>query len=547
MRINDHLIVRTKRWLDSDEFKEMLTIADYIGREDGHSKFMINVSKVMRMGYDVSDVIDILERYNFTYDEDLVNILSEKLSSRITAYLELGDDGTTIIMRPDRYLGRVYEELREFVSYDKVNKVFRIKPYYFFTVIKILSKLNFNIVDRTGLQESMPLPSKVEFTGELRDYQREAIDRWSANNCRGVIALPTGSGKTVIGIAGLCRLSERTLIVTYTKEQLMQWREALLRFTNISHNLIGLYYSEEKRIAPITLTTYQTAYKNISKLMHHFTFLLIDEVHHLPAEKFKRIALNTPAPFRMGLSATPYREDGKHTVLFPLMGGVVYYKTPSELAERGYLAPYEVITVYVKLTPEERKKYIELIKKYRSLVGSAKFDDVLKAAKNGDERALEALKLHTSIKLLVQKSKSKIEKTKEIIMHELERGNKVIVFAHYVDLAEEIAKSVGGLLLTGNIDDQKRVNILNKFKHMKGGVLVVTTVGDEGLDIPDASVGILVAGTGSRRQFIQRLGRLLRPKEGKQAVLYEIIVKGTSEEIQSRKRKVMSFEDNQQT
>jgi len=249
----------------------------------------------------------------------------------------------------------------------------------------------------------------------------------------------------------------------------------------------------------------------------------------------------------MGLSATPYREDGKHVTLFPLMGGVVYYKTPAELSEKGFLAPYEVVTVYVKLTPEERKKYLELVKKYRALVGSSRFEDVLNAAKNGNPTALEALKIHTSIKLLVQKSKSKVDKVREIVESELSKGNKIIVFAHYVELAEEIAKAVGGLLLTGDIDKGRRDLILNKFRQVRSGVLVVTTVGDEGLDIPDASVGILVAGTGSRRQFIQRLGRLLRPKEGKRAVLYEVVVRGTSEELQSKRRKTTELDiDNQQ-
>ncbi len=535
-------VVSTRKWLDDDEFREVISIADYLGRENGVSKFSLNLSKILRNGFDVDDVIEILEKYDFTYTEDLVRTLSKQLSKEIEVVMEFDVNSKNVILLPNTYLGGIYEKIKNYVTYDRQKKYFKVLPYYFFTVVEILTDLGVKVINNTGFKESQPLPSKLEFKGSLRDYQVEALDRWVSNNYQGIIALPTGSGKTIIGIAAICKLNERCLIVTYTKDQLTQWVDSILRFTNASRSAIGMYYSEEKSIAPITLTTYQTAYKYITDLMPYFSLLLIDEVHHLPAEKFKHIALYSVAQHRMGLSATPYREDGKHTILFPLMGGVVYYKTPTELAEKGYLAPYEVITVYVKLTTDERKKYLELIKKYRELVGSTTFEDVLKAAKNGNPKALEALKIHTSIKLLVQKSRSKVEKVKEIVEAEVSKGNKIIVFAHYVDLAEEIAKSVSALLLTGDMDKSRREYILSRFKQMKYGVLVVTTVGDEGLDIPDASVGILVAGTGSRRQFIQRLGRLLRPKEGKKAVLYEIVVRGTSEELQSKRRKSVGLD-----
>ncbi len=544
----NHYVVRTRKWLDDEEFKEVLGIADYIGRDGGTSNFSLNLSKILRNGYEVDDIINLLEKHDFIYSDELVDSLTQQISRKDVIVVELKLKDGAIIMHPNKYLGNVYDKLRNYVAYSRKERVFKILPYNFFTVVKALADLGVKVINNTGLQEFKPLPIKLEFRGELRDYQREAINAWSSNSYQGIIALPTGSGKTIIGMAAIATLNEKSLIVTYTKDQLTQWVDSLLRFTNIQPALIGMYYSEEKRIAPITLTTYQTAFKYVSELMQHFTFLLIDEVHHLPAEKFKYIALNLPAPHRMGLSATPYREDGKHLMLFPLMGGVVYYKAPAELAEKGFLAPYEIITVHVKLTPEERKKYLELIRSYRALVGNSRFEDVLKAAKNGNPTALEALKIHTSIKLLVQKSKSKVEKVKEIIESELRKGNKIIVFAHYVDLAEDIANDVGGLLLTGDVDKGRRDLILSRFKQMKSGVLVVTTVGDEGLDIPDASVGILVAGTGSRRQFIQRLGRLLRPKEGKKAVLYEVVVRGTSEELQSKRRKTieLDIEDQQE-
>jgi len=146
--------------------------------------------------------------------------------------------------------------------------------------------------------------------------------------------------------------------------------------------------------------------------------------------------------------------------------------------------------------------------------------------------------------MLLAKSTSKIDKAVEIAREEYEKGNKVIVFTQYVDQAREIARRLEALLLTGDTPEEERKRALQEFKYAQRGILVVTTVGDEGLDIPDANVGILVSGTGSRRQFIQRLGRLLRPKPGgKEAVMYEIILEKTTEEFQARKRKTLNLDE----
>jgi superfamily II DNA or RNA helicase len=544
---NNRLIIKTRKWLEDDEFKEILSIADYIGRESGFSLFRININKILSRGLCFEDIQDILEMHSFQYDEDVIDELLKKLESKKTVKLKYSNGRITADF--NIFLGNLYKEkLNKILLYDRIEKKFYTLPYKHWELKSTLERLGFEVVDETGFRKSLPLPIKSTFSGELRDYQHEAIQSWKKNSFKGIIALPTGSGKTVIGVAALAELGERTLIIAYTKEQLFQWRDAIIKFTNLGSHMIGFYYSVEKRLAPITLSTYQTAFRYSSKLAPHFSLLIIDEVHHLPADKFKYIATRIPAAKRLGLSATPYREDGKHEELFPLMGGVVYYKPPHDLVEQGYLAPYDIITIKVDLKPNEKQHYIKLLRKYKALVGSAKFEDVLAAAKRGNRKALDALKVHSEMRLLIQQSRAKIEKVKEIINKELENGSKIIVFAHYINLAEEIAKEVGGYLLTGDISGRKRKAILDRFKRAKSGVLVVTTVGDEGLDIPDASVGILVAGTGSRRQFVQRLGRLLRPGTGKHAKLYEVVAKGTSEEAQSKRRKTLDFDiTNQQT
>ena len=524
-----------KKWLDREDYEKLLAIADYLGRTNRGAKFVINFNKIRTSNLEYEDVISILEDVGVILDERLLEKIRECILSKRT--VKLVWDQNRVLLQTRIYLGEKFNEIRNFVIYDRRLKKIYVKPIHFFELKKKLNELGLRVVDETGLSESLKLPFNIELNITLRDYQEEALNTWLNKGAKGVIALPTGAGKTIIAIAAIAKLSERTLIVTYTKEQMFQWRDMLTRFTNVGRDYIGLYYGEEKRLAPITISTYQTAYRHIVFLAKYFSFLIIDECHHLPSDKFRYIAVNAFAPKRMGLSATVVREDGKHEELFPLMGGVVYYKSPSDLAVRGYLAPYVIYPVEVTLTSDEYREYKELYKIYRELSSGEKFEVILERARRGDVRAQNALRVHSKLRQIVHKSKSKNKVVKKIVDLELKKGSKIIVFTQYVDQAKELGELLNAPALIGETETRKRQEILKNFKEGKTRVLVVTTVGDEGLDIPDANVGIIVTGTGSRRQFIQRLGRLLRPSEGKEARLYEIIVKGTLEELQSRRRK----------
>ncbi len=531
-----------KKWIDQELFRKISMFSDYLGRDvEKGSKFSINFTKIRENNLDFYDILEALEEAEAEIDKESLNVLKRKLIERKTVYLEwYGDD---VVLKSKVYFGSDYQYIRDYTIYDRVRKVFIVKPLHFFELKKTLENLGYNIIDNTGVSEELKLPYKINFNGKLRDYQKEALGKWFEKGMKGIIALPTGSGKTVIAIAALAKLSERTLIVTYTKEQMFQWKDMITRFTSVNPNIIGLYYGEEKRIAPITISTYQTAYRKVKILSKYFSFLIIDECHHLPSEKFKHIALNMFSLKRMGLSATVIREDGKHEELFPLMGGIAYHKTPSELSVQGYLAPYVIYQVEVDLTPKELKDYFETLKLYKELSGGKKFEELLELAKRGDEKAQMALKVHSKLRQIVHKAEAKKKAVKNIVEKELKRGSKIIVFTQYVDQAKELGKLLNAPILVGEVKTKIRRKILENFREGVERVLVVTTVGDEGLDIPDANVGIIVTGTGSRRQFIQRLGRLLRPSKGKEARLYEIIVRGTSEVYQSRKRKSIDLSD----
>lgn len=542
------IVFRVKKWLEEDEFKELTRIADYMGFENGVKSFRLNLDKAFRNGYTLVDIKNLVCEYSIDCRE--VEVKLEEVASNYTPVFEwISSKGVVKLSIPRSIYGVVKEDLKKysprFIGLVEDKVVLEILPYKAPDVYKTLRDKLGSVLDPQNLFTEKPLVIQPELRNiELRPYQKEALEKWIENNYRGVIALPTGAGKSIVALAALTRVNTRTLIIAYTKEQVLQWREFILKYTTIPPHMVGVFYSEEKKLAPVTITTYQSGFRNINTLSPYFGMLIVDEVHHLPAEKFKYIAMHSIAVYRMGLSATPTREDGKHEELFPLLGGIVYYKLPGELVEQGYLAPYKVITVKIKLSKQERELYEQLRKKYRALVGGLKFQEVLELARRGDSRAAEALKIHSEARMLLAKSTSKIDKAVEIAREEYEKGNKVIVFTQYVDQAREIARRLEALLLTGDTPEEERKRALQEFKYAQRGILVVTTVGDEGLDIPDANVGILVSGTGSRRQFIQRLGRLLRPKPGgKEAVMYEIILEKTTEEFQARKRKTLNLDE----
>ncbi len=531
---------RVKGWISRDDFLRLLKFSDYLGREEGESIFKINPEKAAKNDIELEDILSIFRELGDHIYDATIKALEESANEKKKAYL-LMENGK-IILRTRVFLGSKLRELGKYIRYDRKKRTFMVYPGLIGEFIQKAREIGINVEDRTGLPQAIPIEEKLSFTGTLRDYQEEALEKWKLNRYRGIIALPTGSGKTVIGVAAISVLSERTLVIAYTKEQLKQWIDQILRYTDIPRSYVASFYSEEKRLAPITVTTYQTAYRHIAELAFRYSFVIVDEVHHLPAEKFKTIALGLYAPHRMGLSATVVREDGKHTELFPLMGGIVYHKTPQEMIEKGYLAPYSTFLVKVSLTPEEKKEYEKFRSIYKALSMGLSFKEVLRRAQNGDPRMGKALSIHSSMQQVFQKAKAKEKAVKEIVEKELEKGSKILIFTQYVDQARKLGELLEAPVITGDTETRKRFRILDEFRKAEKGVLILTTVGDEGLDIPDVNVGIIVAGTGSRRQFIQRLGRLLRPKPGKKARLYEIIVKGTAEEAQARKRKKIEGE-----
>ncbi len=534
--------LRICKWLDDQDFREIVRIASYRGRDRGCSVFYIDPARIERRiseGENIDYVVEILRSYVDSEEalrevERLIQSVKEKY--RVTIKF---NGNYFLLCSRARLLDYLAEFRNSGVKYDRVSKCFTIPPYLLSPIIERIRREGLEVDDETGLtlaSNRYHWLKGYKMKVGLRPYQEEALKRWIDNSFRGVIALPTGAGKTIVGLAAITEIAKPVLIVVYTREQLHQWRDMVRRYTDIPSYMVQLFYGAQKSIGPVTITTYQTAFRNTGKLAKQFSLMIIDEVHHLPADKFRKIALEVLAPYRMGLSATPYREDGRHEELFRLMGGLVYYASQRELAEQGFLAKFSIIPVLVSLTKKEYREYREYYKKFIEVARGADIDELVRLAGLGSREAKEALSAINKARKLLLYSKAKREKLREIVEEEKRKGSKIIVFVPYVDVAEDIAKLLGVQPLTGRTSEDKRKRLLEDFRACRLDVLVMTTVGDEGIDLPDANVGIMVSVTGSKRQFVQRLGRLLRPGKGKESRLYILAVKNTFEERQLKKK-----------
>jgi len=384
-----------------------------------------------------------------------------------------------------------------------------------------------------------PIPCPVfDADLELREYQEQAVEKWMEDK-KGVIVLPTGSGKTYVALEVIKELSVPTLVVVPTLDLLDQCKEKLSIFG--SEN-IGEYSGRKKELKPITVSTYDSAYLSAELLGNKFLLLVFDEVHHLPSDAYRQIAEMSAAPYRLGLTATYEREDGKHTLLPELVGGKVFELMPDDLAGK-HLADYIVKRIYVPLTDEEREKYegkARIFKEYVSTRGIklASPDDFKRVvmATGYDSKAYDALRAWDEARRIAFNSKNKLVKLRELL--EKHRGDKIIIFTRYNDLVYVISRLFLIPAITHKTSKDERKAILDGFKRGKFKAIVSSQVLDEGIDVPDANIGIIMSGSGSAREFIQRLGRILRPSRGKdKAILYELVSRETGEVNTARRRR----------
>ena len=373
---------------------------------------------------------------------------------------------------------------------------------------------------------------------KLRDYQQEAIENWCLEK-RGSIVLPTGAGKTIIGLKIIEIVNSPTLIIVPTLDLIKQWTKILSQNFDIEIGNIG---GGTENIQPITVSTYDSAYIKAQSIGNKFMLIVFDEVHHLPAPSYRLIAETFVAPFRLGLTATIEREDHLEEDFPYLVGKSRFQITAKELAESNYLAKYTIERKQTFMSVEEYRKYKENMAIYHACLKKI-------GLKMNSHNAFKRLIMISSKNIMARRalmgrnkaieialnSKSKMNEIRKILVEN--KDIKTIIFTQHNKLVYEISNVFLIPFITHKSSKEEREDVLTGFKDGRYKAIVTSKVLDEGIDVPDAQLGILVSGTGSSREFIQRLGRLLRPKnDNKQAILIEIVSSGTSEALTSERR-----------
>ena len=378
---------------------------------------------------------------------------------------------------------------------------------------------------------------RPKFTIEPRPYQQEAINEWrSANRC-GVIILPTGAGKSHVAQMAIEMTGRSTLIVVPTLDLMNQWYDLLLSSFQAEVGLIGGGYFE---IGALTVTTYASAFRFMERHGNEFGLIVFDECHHLPGSVFRYAAEMCIAPFRLGLTATPERTDGADEMLDHLIGPIVYRLQARDLAG-DYLADYSVVRLHVRLTPEEREAYEReraVFKRFideqgisfSSLRGWQTF--IMSSARS--EQGRRAMMAYRESKRIALGTDAKLRILADLLARH--KRDRVLIFTAENDMVYRISERFLIPAITHQTPVKERRDWLESFN--KGEVLALATskVLNEGVNIPAASVAVVLSGSGSSREHIQRLGRILRKQPDKEAILYEVVAEETGEVFTSSRR-----------
>ncbi|RLM57530.1 ATP-dependent helicase [Halobellus sp. Atlit-31R] len=374
---------------------------------------------------------------------------------------------------------------------------------------------------------------------DLRPYQTAAVEAWRANGDRGVVELPTGAGKTVLAIDAIAALGVPTLVVVPTIDLLDQWRRELRTEFDVP---VGQFGGGQQEREGITVSTYDSAYLRADGIGDGFGLVVFDEVHHLGGEGYRDAARLLAAPARLGLTATFERPDGAHEAVSELVGPKVYEASVDDLAGE-HLADYDVRRIEVALGPDERDAYeaaqgtfVDYLKRSNlSLRSGADYRKLVMRSGN-DPDAREALLAKQRARRIMMNADAKVDTLGRLL--DRHRDDRVIVFTAHTDLVYRLSERYLLPAITSETGTSERREILERFRDGTYSRVVTANVLDEGVDVPDANVAVVLAGSGSEREFTQRLGRVLRPKDdGGRALLYEVVSEATAEERVADRRR----------
>ncbi|MGH9127448.1 MAG: DNA repair helicase XPB [Acidimicrobiales bacterium] len=366
-----------------------------------------------------------------------------------------------------------------------------------------------------GAAHAIALAEGPGFT--LRPYQTEAVETFFAGGS-GVVVLPCGAGKTLVGAAAMAKAGARTLVLVTNIVSARQWRAELLARTSLTEAEVGEYSGQRKEVKPVTLATYQILTSKRHGLYAHLELfsaedwglIIYDEVHLLPAPVF-RMTAEIQSRRRLGLTATLVREDGREGDVFSLIGPKRYDAPWRDIEAQGWIAPAVCTEVRVTLTDEERMSYALSEAEERYRVGATAW--------------------------------SKLAVVEALSRDALAKGEPTLVIGQYLDQLEAIGRRLGAPLITGKTPVRERERLYEAFRQGAEPLLVVSKVANFSIDLPEASVAIQVSGAfGSRQEEAQRLGRILRPKaDGRQAHFFTVVSRDTNDqEFAARRQRFLA-------
>jgi superfamily II DNA or RNA helicase len=400
---------------------------------------------------------------------------------------------------------------------------------------RIVSELRKRLVPFTD-ELAAPSDGGLHAAVELRPYQEAALAAWNLSGRRGVVVLPTGSGKTRVAVAAMAHTGIATLCLVPTRVLLDQWARAIEELTGVAPGRLG---DGEREVKPVTVATFESGWRHMHQLGDRFGLLIVDEVHHFGCGVRDEALDMSSAQQRLGLTATP--PAGKAAArLGELLGPVIYELRLDELAGE-FLAPFETVVLHLDLSPSERHEYEALmivfrdvLRRFRAHAPDASWDEFARAAGATDEgrRALAAWRRTRRLLAFPESKRAMLA-----ALLDRHRDARVVVFTADNATAYAISREHLVMPLTCHIGRRERERVLAHFKEGKLRALVSAQVLNEGLDVPDADIGIVVAGSKGEREHVQRVGRVLRPRPGKRALVYELVVRATGEVEQARRRR----------
>ena len=422
------------------------------------------------------------------------------------------------------------------VKFDHRTGQFRAEAIWYRTIVQHLLDHKVPYLDNARDYDKVDWSIRVE--KEAFPHQTEGLKAWWDAGKRGVVVLPTGTGKTHLANLAIAQAKRPTLVVTPTIDLMNQWFDELSMSFAAEVGLLGGGYYE---IKPLTVTTYDSAYMNMDRLGNKFGLIVFDECHHLPGPTYGLAAICAIAPFRLGLTATPERVDNAHTQLDYLIGPIVYRREITQLRGR-FLADYQVMTLYVNLTDQERFEYEHAREVYRTFLQDTGIDmrrpnawgQFLFAAHRSPE-GRHAYLAYRRQRELALAAPAKLSLLGRLL--DRHNGDRILIFTHDNATVYKIARQFLVPVITHQTKTKERREILLRFNAGTFPIVATSRVLNEGVNVPEANVAIILSGTGSVREHVQRLGRILRKSGDKEAILYEVITRGTVEEFTSNRRR----------